>query len=313
MKLIYSNVLQDFLEHNGIGYICKGERNSFNNLSSLEDSNETSLVWIRNKRININDIAANVVICPTELCDLENFGSKTIFFVNNPRLVFTLIANEFFMEKIIDSLGFSENGIHLDLASNSSISQQSKIGKNVNIHPGVVIYPNVIIGDNVEIGSNSVIGSPGFGYVRDEIGRLHRFPHLGGVEIAPSVSIGANTCIDSGGLSPTKIGRGTKIGNFVQIAHNVIIEEDCIVSGKVQIGGGTIIGAASEIWPSVVISNKLKIGRKCDIKIGSVVVTDLNDAASVSGNFAINHTQTMRQFSKAVKLQNKNIIKNHSK
>lgn len=154
------------------------------------------------------------------------------------------------------------------------------------------------IGDNVEVGAGCVIGAPGYSYVRQPDARLEHFPHVGGVVIGDDVTIGANSCVDSGGLGATRIGRGTKIGNLCQIAHNVEIGEDCLLAGRVQIGGGTKVGNQTEIWPSTIISHKLVIGAGCDIKIGSVVVQNLADGAVVSGNFAIPHEKSLRDLAK---------------
>ena len=170
------------------------------------------------------------------------------------------------------------------------------MGENVVIHPGVVVYPNVTLGNNVEISAGCIIGAPGFGHVRQPDGTLEHFPHLGGVAIGDNVTIGSNTCIDSGGLSPTVIGNGCKIGNLTQIAHNVELDQNCLIGTRCQIAGGTKIGSCTEVWAGVTISNNRKIGPDCNIKIGSVVITDLPARSVVSGNFAIDHEMRMRQF-----------------
>jgi UDP-3-O-[3-hydroxymyristoyl] glucosamine N-acyltransferase len=97
--------------------------------------------------------------------------------------------------------------------------------------PNVTIYPRAEIGNRVRIHANSVIGSDGFGYVQD--GGIHRkVPQIGNVIIGDDVEIGAGVTIDRGALGPTVIGKGTKIDNLVQIAHNVEIGEHCLLSRR---------------------------------------------------------------------------------
>ena len=85
-----------------------------------------------------------------------------------------------------------------------------------------------------------VIGADGFGYVRD-VDRYVKFPQIGTVVIEDNVEIGANTCVDRGALSETRIGEGTKIDNLVQVGHNVRIGRRCVIAAQTGISGSTII------------------------------------------------------------------------
>ena len=127
------------------------------------------------------------------------------------------------------------------ISSNVIIGENVKIGKNCKIYPNVSIYDNCIIGNNVIIHSGTVIGADGFGYVNTAQGHF-KIRQVGNVIIEDDVEIGANTCIDRATLSSTIIGKGTKIDNLVQIAHNVKIGNDCIIVAQVGIAGSTKIG-----------------------------------------------------------------------
>ena len=111
----------------------------------------------------------------------------------------------------------------------------------MNLFPNVTVYPRTEIGQRVRIHAGTVIGSDGFGYVQD--GGVHRkVPQIGNVIIGDDVEIGANVTIDRGALGSTVIGKGTKIDNLVQIAHNVEIGEGCLLIAQVGIAGSCEAG-----------------------------------------------------------------------
>ena len=99
------------------------------------------------------------------------------------------------------------------------------------IHPNVSILHDVRIGDRVIIHAGAVLGSDGFGYATDEKGVHHKIPQVGTVVVEDDVEIGANTCIDRARFHETRIGRGTKIDNLVQVGHNVVIGPHSVARG----------------------------------------------------------------------------------
>jgi UDP-3-O-[3-hydroxymyristoyl] glucosamine N-acyltransferase len=117
---------------------------------------------------------------------------------------------------------------------------------------------SVKIGDNVVIHSGTVIGSDGFGYVFDN-GRYHKIPQVGGVIIGDDVEIGSNVSIDRATLGNTVIGKGTKIDNLVQIAHNVTVGNNSVIVAQVGIAGSTEIGDFVTLAGQVGISDHTKI------------------------------------------------------
>jgi UDP-3-O-[3-hydroxymyristoyl] glucosamine N-acyltransferase len=168
-------------------------------------------------------------------------------------------------------------GFGTEIRAGSIVGKNVSIGENCTIHFNVVIDDDISIGDNVILHSGVVIGADGFGYVRDDVGEYHQFPQIGKVVIEDNVEIGANSCIDRGALGETRIGRGTKIDNLVQIAHNVqigkrvviaaqtgisgstVIEDDCVIGGQVGMGdhalvrSGAIIGSQAGVLPGKIV------------------------------------------------------------
>jgi UDP-3-O-[3-hydroxymyristoyl] glucosamine N-acyltransferase len=162
------------------------------------------------------------------------------------------------------------------LGASVVVGRGAEIGEDTVLHAGVRVYPQVQIGNRVIIHSGAVIGADGFGYVFAE-GRHQKFPQLGGVIIEDDVEIGANSAIDRGSLGTTVIGRGTKIDNLVQIAHNVRIGRHCVIaaqtgiSGSVEIGSYVVIGGQVGIGDKVRIEDQSVIGAQAGIPSGKII------------------------------------------
>jgi len=155
-------------------------------------------------------------------------------------------------------------GARTRIGEASVLGERSVVGEDCLLHPRVTLYAGSLVGARVILHSGSVIGSDGFGYTR-EAGKYHKFPQIGTVELGDDVEIGANTTIDRGALGPTRVGRGTKIDNLVQIAHNVQIGENCVIASQVGISGSVVIG------DNVVIAGQVGIGDHARIESGVVL------------------------------------------
>lgn len=184
---------------------------------------------------------------------------------------------------------------------NCYIGRNSKIGKNCLIYPNVTVRENVIIGNNVIIHSGTVIGSDGFGYV-NENGSLKKIPQIGIVEIADDVEIGANVTIDRATTGKTFIGRGTKIDNLVQIAHNVHIGENSIIVSQAGISGSTKIGNGVTIAGQAGLVGHITIGDGAVIAAQAGVIGDVPPKETVSGYPARPHKQAMKIYALIQKL-----------
>src|SRR5258708_25844532 len=162
------------------------------------------------------------------------------------------------------------------LQGGNHVGADSQLGEDTNLFPNVTIYPRTQIGNRVRIHSGTVIGSDGFGYVLDE--GLHRkVPQIGSVIIGDDVEIGANVTVDRGALGPTTIGKGTKIDNLVQIAHNVVIGEHSLLVAQVGIAGSTKLGNFVVLGGQVGLAGHLKIGNQVTVTAKSGVMHDIKD------------------------------------
>jgi UDP-3-O-[3-hydroxymyristoyl] glucosamine N-acyltransferase len=144
------------------------------------------------------------------------------------------------------------------------VGRGSQIGEKCRLHPRVTLYAGSRLGHRVELHSGVVIGADGFGYVFGE-GRHQKFPQIGTVEIGDDVEIGANTTIDRGSLETTRIGKGVKIDNLVQVAHNVQIGENSILAAQTGVSGSSTIGARA------IVGGQVGIADHCKIEDGAIV------------------------------------------
>jgi UDP-3-O-[3-hydroxymyristoyl] glucosamine N-acyltransferase len=172
------------------------------------------------------------------------------------------------------------------------IGEGTVIGDGCTIYANVTIREKVTVGNRVIIHSGSVIGSDGFGYVWEE-GRHYKIPQVGGVIIGEDVEIGANVTIDRATTGNTIIGRGTKIDNLVQIAHNVTIGERSIIVAQVGIAGSSEIGNFVTLAGQVGIPDHVKIADGCIIGAQAGVMGNLSKGIYL-GSPAMPHRDWLR-------------------
>lgn len=145
------------------------------------------------------------------------------------------------------------------------VGRRVSVGRDCVLHPNVVLYDGVTLGDRVVLHAGVVIGADGFGYVRDAEGVYHKFPQVGTVVIEDDVEVGANSCVDRGALGETRIGRGTKIDNLVQVGHNVSIGERVVIAAQTGISGSTVIES------DAVIGGQVGFGDHARVLSGAII------------------------------------------
>lgn len=141
---------------------------------------------------------------------------------------------------------------------------ESRVGDDCLLYPQVTVRERCTLGSRVILHSGVVIGSDGFGYASVE-GVHHKIPQVGIVVIEDDVEIGANSCLDRARFGRTRIGKGTKIDNLVQVAHNVETGHHCILVGQCGVAGSTKIGN------HVILSGQCGIGGHLTIGDNAIV------------------------------------------
>ena len=160
------------------------------------------------------------------------------------------------------------------------------IGDNSIIKPGVKIYHNCRIGKRCIIHGGAVIGADGFGFapVND---KYNKIPQIGNVELDDDVEIGANTCIDRATMGSTRIGKGVKLDNLIQVAHNVEIGENTVMAAQVGIAGSTKIGARCMVAGQVGFAGHITVGDDNQIGAQSGIPNSVGSGLRLMGYPAI--------------------------
>lgn len=202
-------------------------------------------------------------------------------------------------------------GEEISIYSGAVIGNNVSIGDRVVIYPGAVIYDGVTIGDDCVIHANAVVrercrlgnrcklqpgavvGSDGFGYAPDG-SSYYPIPQIGIVVLEDDVEIGANATVDRAALEVTLIGRGTKLDNLVQVAHNCRIGEDCMIVSQVGIAGSSKIGNHVTLAGQVGVVGHVSIGDNVIVGAQAGVPGSLDSNAYYSGSPAMPHKDWLR-------------------
>lgn len=254
--------------------------------------------YARDLGADISMVITNKKIAQELIKTKSQFG---ICIVENPRNGFFKLQNYLAEEKLYNIETFSTKiGRNCNISSLSSIDKNNVIiGDNVTVEEFVVIRENTVIGDNTVIRAGCVIGGQGFEFKKEGDMAFH-VAHVGKVIIGDNVEIQYNSCVDKA-IYPwdaTVISDYTKVDNLVHIAHGVKIGERSNIVANSGIGGRVIIGDDAWIGFGATIRNGLSIGNKARANMGAVVTKSIEDNDAVSGNFAIDHKEFIKNLKK---------------
>jgi len=174
-------------------------------------------------------------------------------------------------------------GSRVRIYPNVTVYDGVSIGIDSVIHSGVALRENVSVGERVIIHNNAVIGSDGFGYAKDENKHWLKIPQTGRVVIEDDVEIGAGTTIDCASVGETRIARGAKIDNLVQIGHSCTIDEDALICAQVGLAGTSFIGKRVILAGQVGIAGHLKVGDDAVLTAKSATSHDVEQGKIISG------------------------------
>ncbi len=300
------------------GDIAGDESTIIKGVASIDNAAEGDITFIASPKYiaGISGTKASAIIASP---DIKELHGKNFLYVKNPYLAFakTLVI---FNPPPLPYKGVHPNAcIHHTAEIGSSVSiyphvyidEGAKIGDRVVLYPGVyigkgasindesILYSNVSVREGCRLGKrviihcNSVVGSDGFGFAKDGT-KYHKIPQVGIVRIEDDVEIGACVTIDRATLGETVIGRGTKIDNLVQIAHNVIIGEDSVIVAQAGIAGSTKIGSRVTLAGQVGVVGHIEITDDVIIGSQSGVAQDIPDKGVFSGTPAIPHREWLK-------------------
>lgn len=286
-------------------------------LGTLETAGPASLTFLANPKYasKVAETSAGAVLMAP---GGERYGRTTIE-IANPYLGFAKLLTLFYTtpHEALGILPAATVDNTAAVGEGASIYPGACIGKNVLVgartvvYPGAVLYDNVIVGDDCIIHANAiirercrlgnrcviqpgaVIGSDGFGYAPDGRG-YYPIPQIGIVVLEDDVEIGANSCIDRAAIDVTRIRRGTKLDNLVQVGHNCEIGEDCMIVSHVGISGSSKIGNHVTLAGQVGVVGHITIGDNVLVGGQSGVTSSLPANAAYSGSPAIPHKEWLK-------------------
>ena len=180
------------------------------------------------------------------------------------------------------------------LYPNVTVYEDVTIGKDSIIHSGTVIRERSQIGERVVIHNNVVVGCDGFGYAKDEQKSWLKIPQTGRVVIEDDVEIGAGTTIDRASVGESRIKRGTKIDNLVQIGHSCTVGEDTLLCAQVGLAGSSHIGSRVILAGQAGVAGHLTIGDDVVVTAKSATSHDVPAGKVISGIPAFDNRDWLR-------------------
>lgn len=188
-------------------------------------------------------------------------------------------------------------GAHARLLAQVYVGEEAEIGEGAVLHPGVKIYRACSIGRHCILHANVVVGSDGFGFAPQEDGSYKKVPQLGRVVIEDEVEIGANTVIDRATMGATLIGRGVKLDNLIQVAHNVRIGDHTVIAAQTGIAGSTQIGKHTQIGGQVGFVGHIRVADGVKIQAQSGIAASIEREGSAwYGSPAIPYRDFLRSY-----------------
>jgi UDP-3-O-[3-hydroxymyristoyl] glucosamine N-acyltransferase len=309
-------ILRDLAQH--LGCTLRGDGGvEVHRVAGIEDSGPGDLTFVANRKYAAclaTTRASAVILAPTVETPLPSLLSP------NPYLAYARAAT------LLHPQPRPRAGIH----PSAQVDASARIGPEVHIgalavigagvvlgartviHPHVVLYDDVVVGEDcvlhsgvqvrercrlghrVVVQNGAVIGGDGFGFARDQDGRYEKIPQMGIVVVEDDVEIGALAAIDRASMSETRIGRGTKIDNLVQVGHSVVIGQDTVLAGQVGIAGSTRVGNRVTLAGQVGVAGHLTIGDGAIATAQTGIPSSVEPGAIVSGSPGIENRSWLK-------------------
>ena len=269
-----------------------------NGVAHLVEATDSEIaVWFSSRMVEeLKSSKAAAVVIPQKANYLQDVAPGSILLADDPRLVLAQLLDIFYPpEKLepgisekalinggadVDPSARIEAGVQIEagakIGAGTHLLAGTVIGRDATVGEGCCLGYNVVVAESCQIGSRviishgTVIGSDGFGFVQNN-GRLQKIQQVGIVVVDDDVEIGAGVTIDRATLGNTRIGKGTKIDNLVQVGHNVQIGENVVIaaqvglSGSVKIGDGAVLGGQAGVSDHVVIGEGAQVGAKSGV------------------------------------------------
>jgi len=291
------------------GDVCGDGRTAIRGIRGIREAGPGDITFAASAqyRTFIYETNASAIVVGSDL-DVNSLD-KPMIRVENPDKAFSLIVDHFAPNHYVQEAGihptavigkhvrlgkhvtiralcvvedYCEIGDRTVIQSQVYVGHHSKIGSECQVYPGVKIRERILIGNRVIIHGNAVIGADGFGFSTVK-GVHHKIPQIGTVEIEDDVEIGAGCTIDRARFDKTHIGRGSKIDNLVQIAHNAWIGQRCQIVAQTGIAGSTRIGNNVVMAGQSGVAGHIEIGDNTTVAARAGVTKNVPSNSCVGG------------------------------
>lgn len=297
-------------------------------ISGVSEASADQITWLSHEKYarSLADSKAGAVVVS------ENYGPTPMpaILVANPSVAIITILEKFAPPVPRPAAGVHPTAVVAEdarLGKGVAIGPHVVIGGNVSLGDGTVLHANVYVGDNCSLGiqcelwpgvvvrercslgnrvivhPNTSIGSDGFGYQHMD-GRHVKIPQIGTVIVEDDVEIGANCAIDRAKFGSTRIGRGTKIDNLVQVAHNVQIGPGCVIVAQAGIAGSTRLGRGVVLGGKVGVRDHVTLNDGVQAAACACISKDVPAGTTVIGIPAAPHEVWAREQAKIRRLPN---------
>ncbi|MBB3188428.1 UDP-3-O-(3-hydroxymyristoyl)glucosamine N-acyltransferase [Microbacter margulisiae] len=311
--------IADFLQ----GEVVGNPEITVNNLSKIDESEPGTLTFLSNPKYThyVYDTKASIILVNKDFTPEQSI-STTLIKVDDAyqslAKLLQLVNSVKQQQRGIDSLAFiaksaqiGENpyvgafsfiGEGVKAGNNVQIYPQTYIGNNVTlgndviIYPGVKIYADCVIGNRCVVHAGTVIGADGFGFAPNDNGGYNKIPQIGNVILEDDVEIGANTTIDRATMGSTRIHKGVKLDNLIQVAHNVEIGQNSVLAAQTGVAGSVKIGENCMFGGQVGISGHLTIGNNVKLAAQTGVISKIPDNVTYMGAPAFSHVQYTKAY-----------------
>lgn len=303
--------------------VVDGDGNAMvNTFAKIEEGHAGAISFLANPKYThyIYDTESSVVLVKRDFV-AEHPVKATLIRVDDPYATLATLldmVNQLMNPQPVGIEQPSYISACVEIPEDAYIGAFAYIGKGVRLGKGVKIYPQVYIGNNVEIGENTivypgskvyhgckigsrcilqagvVVGGDGFGFAPVASG-YNKIPQIGNVVIADDVEIGANTTIDRATMGSTRIGKGVKLDNLIQVAHNVEIGENTVMAAQTGIAGSTKVGANCMVGGQVGFAGHITVGDNVQIGAQTGIPSDVKDGSRLMGYPATDVKDFMRQ------------------
>ena len=277
-------------------------------VAGIEEAQKNQITFVSNPKYlsHVHSTKAGAIILSSDIPEIPN----AILISDNPYLTFARAIELFYsppqpIPGIHPTATIDQNaklGKNYSIGANTVIGEGVELGDNAILHPNVVIYPHAKIGNKflahshstvreycklgnrITLQNGAIVGADGFGFAPDKEAHYHKILQSGIVVLEDDVEIGAYSCIDRATVGETRIKKGTKIDNLVQIGHGVLVGKHSVLASQVGLSGSSQIGDHVTLAGQVGVAGHLSVGNRVTATAQTGIARSVEKGKTISGS-----------------------------